>query len=41
LFTCPSQFSCLLAILAGVEIAAGVFAYMRSDVVREGREREL
>ncbi|XP_029492021.1 CD9 antigen-like [Oncorhynchus nerka] len=28
-------FSCLLAILAGVEIAAGVFAYMRSDVVGE------
>ena len=39
LFTCPSQFSCLLAILAVVEIAAGVFAYMRSDEVREGRER--
>uniref|UniRef100_A0AAZ3RXB6 Tetraspanin n=1 Tax=Oncorhynchus tshawytscha TaxID=74940 RepID=A0AAZ3RXB6_ONCTS len=37
--TALGVFSCLLAILAGLEIGAGVFAYMRSDEVREGRER--
>uniref|UniRef100_A0A8C7CV36 Tetraspanin n=1 Tax=Oncorhynchus kisutch TaxID=8019 RepID=A0A8C7CV36_ONCKI len=33
--TALGVFSCLLAILAGLEIGAGVFAYMRSDEVGE------
>uniref|UniRef100_A0A4W5PM76 Tetraspanin n=1 Tax=Hucho hucho TaxID=62062 RepID=A0A4W5PM76_9TELE len=33
--TALGVFSCLLAILAGVEIGAGVFVYMRSDEVGE------